>query len=277
MNRRKFFAALAVPLGAALILKANDVLAYDNPRRWVRPRLRVRRRIRRHVFIRSRFGRPFWVVPVGLAVGWELSHANQIVVVRETRFIEKDGVKTEVAIVQDGSGKTEQVEITREDSADNRRNLEGSVVDDGDTSTPAIEGGHFRWDQPEIVGERVVVVRLVAVTGAGATDHAAYEAAIQAAGHEQGQCVAQSRMAQSRTGSWAHAALGWLRDERTGRATFIELQHDNLERLQLELHAAALSRRHHSAVPLGALQARFASVPCRGQPVCALVLALRVD
>jgi hypothetical protein len=140
MNRRNFFAALAAPVGVALTLKVGAVLAYDNPRRWMRPRLRVRRRIRRHVFIRTRFGRPFWVVPIGLAAGWELSHANRVVVVRETRFIEKDGVKTEVAIVQDASGKTEQVEITREDSADNRKNLEGSVLDESDTTTPAIEG-----------------------------------------------------------------------------------------------------------------------------------------
>jgi len=122
-----------------------------------------------------------------------------------------------------------------------------------------------------------VVVRLIAGTGAGPTNHAAYEAALQAAGHDQRLCVAQSHMAQSQTGSWAHAALGWLRDERTGCATFIELQHDNLEHLQRELHAAASSRRRQSAMALGPLQARFASVPCRGQPVCALVLAHRVE
>jgi hypothetical protein len=120
-------------------------------------------------------------------------------------------------------------------------------------------------------------VRLAAGTGAGATNHAAYDAALKAAGHEQRLCLATSCMTQSQTGSWAHAALGWLCDERTGHATFIELQHDNLERLQRELQAAAFSRRYHSAVPLGALQAGFASVPCRGQPVCALVLALRVE
>jgi predicted methyltransferase MtxX (methanogen marker protein 4) len=138
MNRRIFFAAVAVSIGA-LAGKVGDALAYDNPRRRVRPRLRVHRRIRRPVFIRTRFGRPFWVVPVGLAAGWELSHGNRVVVVRETRFIEKEGVKTEVAIVEDSSGKTEQVEITREDSAENHRNLEGSVLDDRDASTPAID------------------------------------------------------------------------------------------------------------------------------------------
>ena len=122
-----------------------------------------------------------------------------------------------------------------------------------------------------------MVVRLIAGTGAGQSDHSAYEAALQAAGVERRLCVAESRMTQSQAGSWAHSALGWLSDERSGRATFIELQNDNLQRLQRDLYAAALSTRYHSAVPLGALRASFASVPCRGQPVCAVVLALRVE
>jgi arginine decarboxylase len=84
-------------------------------------------------------------------------------------------------------------------------------------------------------------------------------------------------MTQVQTGSWAHAVLGWLLDERTGRAQFIDLQHHNLELLQRDLQAAVLSRRSASATPLGELQARFASIPCRGQPVCALVLALRAS
>jgi len=82
-------------------------------------------------------------------------------------------------------------------------------------------------------------------------------------------------MTQSQTGSWAHAALGWLPAGRIERGLFVELQHDNLERLQREVRAAVLSNRHRSAIPLGALQVSFASVPCRGQPVCALVMAIR--
>jgi hypothetical protein len=139
MNRRIFFGAVSAPLGIVLGLSMADALAYDNPRRRIRTRLRVRRRIRRHAFIQLRFGRPFWVVPIGLAVGWELSLKNRVVVVRETRVVESDGVKTEVAVVQGPDGKSEQVEITREDTAENRRNLEGSVLDDSDTTTPAIE------------------------------------------------------------------------------------------------------------------------------------------
>lgn len=132
MNRRLFFSVLAAPLGVLLALNASDVRAYNNPRR----RVRVRRRVRRHAFIRMRFGRPFWVVPLGVAAGWELRHANRIVIVKEIRVVEKDGTKSEVAIVEDASGKTEQVEILREDTAENRADLEGSVLEEGDATTP---------------------------------------------------------------------------------------------------------------------------------------------
>jgi hypothetical protein len=138
MNRRIFFAVLAAPVGAALTSNASYASAYDNPRRWVRPASTVRRRIRRPVVVQTRLGRPFWVVPVGLAAGWELSHSNQVVVVQETRILETDGVKSEVAIVQDASGKAEKVEITREDTADNGKILQGSILDDSDTTTPAV-------------------------------------------------------------------------------------------------------------------------------------------
>jgi len=134
MNRRNMFTALAAPVGVALTFKASDVFAYDNPRSWPP----VRRRIRRPVDIRTSSGRTFWVVPVGLVAGWELSYANRVVVVRETHFVEKAGVRSEVAIVQDMSDKIEQVEITREDTAENSRNLQGSVLDEGDTTTPAL-------------------------------------------------------------------------------------------------------------------------------------------
>ena len=134
MNRRTFFAALAAPLGVALTLKAGDVFAYDNPRRWPP----VRRRIRRPVVVRTRSGRSVWVVPLELVAGWELSNANRVVVVRETHFVEEAGVQSEVAIVQDSSDKIEQVAIAREDTPENSRNLQGSVLDDSDTTTPAL-------------------------------------------------------------------------------------------------------------------------------------------
>ena len=137
MHRRNFFSAIAAPVALAALLGATQALAYPNPRRAKR-RIRVRRRIRRYAFTRVILGRPFWVVPLGLAVGWELVHRNRVVVVKETRFVERAGQKTEVAVIEDANGQTDTVEIAREDNPTTAADLEGSVVGNGDTS-PAIE------------------------------------------------------------------------------------------------------------------------------------------
>jgi len=66
-------------------------------------------------------------------------HENRVVVVKETKLIERDGNKVEVAVVQDQQGKTEQIDLLREDNADNAKDLEGSRLTDNDKSTPAVE------------------------------------------------------------------------------------------------------------------------------------------
>jgi hypothetical protein len=92
------------------------------------------------VAFRTIAGRRVWVAPVALAVGWELMlDNNRVVVVRETKFVERGGTKVEVAVVQGSDGKTEELEIVREDTAENRKDLEGSVLADGDKTTPGVE------------------------------------------------------------------------------------------------------------------------------------------
>jgi len=78
-------------------------------------------------------------VPVGLAVSWELMHENRVVVVKELKTVDRNGAKIQVAVVQDGAGKVEDVEILREDTEDNRKDLEGSVLPDSDKTTPGVE------------------------------------------------------------------------------------------------------------------------------------------
>jgi len=92
------------------------------------------------VVFRTVAGRRIWVAPVALAVGWELALAdNRVVVVKETKFVERSGARVEVAVVQGSDGKTEEIEITREDTADNAKDLQGSVLSDDDKTTPALE------------------------------------------------------------------------------------------------------------------------------------------
>jgi hypothetical protein len=139
MKRRDLLSGVFAIFGA--IALAPTAEAEPRPRRvarWPRRRRYYRRRFRRFAFTRVVFGRPFWVVPVGMMVGWELMHRNRVVVVKETRIVEKDGQKTEVAVIQDSTGKAEQVEILREDNVENADELEGSVVPDDDTSTPTV-------------------------------------------------------------------------------------------------------------------------------------------
>ena len=86
--------------------------------------------------------------------------------------------------------------------------------------------------------------------------------------------VVQSSMTQSQAGKWAHAALGWLQEKSTGRGLFIELCDDNLERLQRDLHATAQAMQAGGDIAYAPLQTEFASMPCREQTVCALLIAV---
>lgn len=84
-------------------------------------------------------GRPVWVVPIGLAVGWELLHDDKVVVVREVKIVEVDGGQREVLVVAHRDGTVEDVEVVREDDEANAVELEGSTLPQGDESTPGVD------------------------------------------------------------------------------------------------------------------------------------------
>jgi len=125
-----------VPRGVALGLHAG--VASASPDRYLRIRRRARHRIRRRVVVRTVRGRPVLVVPRYLAAGWELQHLSRVVIVRDFRFVEIGGVRSEVAVVLKG-GIPEEIPIVREDTHDNSKNLAGSAIDDGDLATPSLE------------------------------------------------------------------------------------------------------------------------------------------
>ncbi len=139
MNRRTFVLTCATTLGLTALLSAGDADAGPRQKHRRRVRRRIRRRHRRRVAIRMIAGRPFWVVPLGLAIGWELVHDNHVVVVKEIKVVEREGAKVEVSVVQHSDGKTEEIEITREDNDDNKKELEGSQLPDDDTKTPGVD------------------------------------------------------------------------------------------------------------------------------------------
>jgi len=87
----------------------------------------VRRRHRRRVAWRVITGRRVLVVPVAVAVGWELEKDGHVVVVHEVR-------SPSVIVIRYPDGRSEEVECAREDTPENGAELQGTVVAEGDPS-----------------------------------------------------------------------------------------------------------------------------------------------
>ena len=140
-GRRRFLISLGSILAATALTPWDSEAGQRRVRRARRRvRRRVRRRIRRRMVRRMVLGRPVWVAPVALAVGWELALAsNQVVVVKETKYVERAGARVEVVVVQGSDGKTQELEIVREDRPENAKDLEGSLIAENDKTTPGIE------------------------------------------------------------------------------------------------------------------------------------------
>lgn len=86
-------------------------------RRRLRRRVR-RRRIRRRARWRLIAGRRRLVVPLAIAVGWELAVDDRIVVVKE--------VHTTTVVVENADGTTSTLDVVKEDTEENGAELEGS-------------------------------------------------------------------------------------------------------------------------------------------------------
>ena len=141
-DRRDFLTRLAAAITAMAAgvaiwpeeSEAGPVRKARRKRRRVRRRRR-RRRHRRRVARRRWRNRHRWVVPVAIAVGWELQHEDRVVVVKEITVIEVEGETTDAIITTDG----ETIAIVKEDDATNSAAQEGSFLADDDTTTPGVE------------------------------------------------------------------------------------------------------------------------------------------
>ena len=89
-------------------------------------RRRIRRRIRRRVAWRVIGGRRALVVPVAVAVGWELTVDARVVIVRELR--------PDVIVVVDERGAREELPYVREDDDVNGIDERGSELPAGESS-----------------------------------------------------------------------------------------------------------------------------------------------
>lgn len=131
MERRTALLGLIALLGAG----AEGCVVHDRSvvrqRRRVRRRTRrrTRRRVRRRAAVRSIHGRNVLVVPVDMSAGWELAVASRVVVVHEVR-------PTSIIVSDASGGGQEEIEIVREDTAENLVEEQGTAIAENDTTTP---------------------------------------------------------------------------------------------------------------------------------------------
>jgi hypothetical protein len=120
LSRRELLAAL-VALSAAPALAHPGPHRHPHRRRVRRVRRRIRRRIRRRAAWRVFGPRRLLVVPLAVAVGWELLVDDRVVVVHE--------VHHDHVVVKHSDGKTEKIDVHKEDTEENAKELEGSDVE----------------------------------------------------------------------------------------------------------------------------------------------------
>ena len=72
------------------------------------------------------------MVPLALAVGWELALDKRVVIVHEVR-------PDVVVVIDPKTNVKEELAIVREDDAENVKELPGAVLAEADTTTPSRE------------------------------------------------------------------------------------------------------------------------------------------
>jgi hypothetical protein len=114
-SKRGVFAALLVlmTVGGAVPALADSPKQERRERRHERreERREVRRIIRRRVIWREIEGRRRLVVPLAVAVGWNLDYDGRVVVVKE--------VRPELVVVTNPDGTEATIDVVKEDTAEN--------------------------------------------------------------------------------------------------------------------------------------------------------------
>jgi arginine decarboxylase len=86
--------------------------------------------------------------------------------------------------------------------------------------------------------------------------------------------VVLSQMREDRAGRCAHAGIGWIQEEASGRGLFVEMHDTDRARLEGSLRATLDAMRGSRRLVYGPAETEIASVRCVTRPVCALVAAV---
>ena len=86
--------------------------------------------------------------------------------------------------------------------------------------------------------------------------------------------VVIARHDEAREGNAAWAGLGWTQEKEHGRGLFVELHGNDKVEVKKAIHDSLKAMSANRSIPCGAIETEIVGIPCRGKPVCAVVVAV---
>jgi arginine decarboxylase len=86
--------------------------------------------------------------------------------------------------------------------------------------------------------------------------------------------VVIARHDQHQPGHAAWAGVGWTQEEKTGRGLFVELHGSNRASVEADIQASLRFMKSKRSLAYGVIDSEIVGIECRGQPVCALAIAV---
>jgi arginine decarboxylase len=75
-------------------------------------------------------------------------------------------------------------------------------------------------------------------------------------------------------GEIAWAGLGWTQEQESGRGLFVELHGTSRSQVERDIQATLVSMTASRPLHYGPIESELVGIECRGEPVCALALAV---
>ncbi len=86
--------------------------------------------------------------------------------------------------------------------------------------------------------------------------------------------VVMARHDETQAGNVAWAGLGWTQETASGRGLFVELHGNAKTEVGQAIHDSLRAMMASRSLSYGAIESEMVSIPCRGKPVCAVVVAV---
>ena len=86
--------------------------------------------------------------------------------------------------------------------------------------------------------------------------------------------VVIARHDETREGSGAWAGLGWTQEKESRRGLFVELHGNDKIEVEKAIHDSLKAMSANRSIPCGTIETEIVGISCRGNPVCAVVVAV---